>query len=65
MKEPWSVDNELCPNAHQVDEAFKAKVKGMYDVLNLSLEQLKQWGQIVAKWSEPAKGQFKWEFYLR
>jgi hypothetical protein len=53
------VDHDLCPNAHQVDEVFKAKVKGMYDALNLSLEQLKQWGQIVAKWSEPAKQRFK------
>jgi Fe-S-cluster containining protein len=49
------VDSELCPNAHQVDEAFKSRVKGLYDQLNLSLDQLLAWGRIVAKWSEPAK----------
>ena len=51
------VDFELCPNARQVDDEFKVKVKGMYDQLKLSPEKLRQWGQIVAKWSEPAKCQ--------
>jgi hypothetical protein len=49
------VDFELCPKANQVDENFKIKVKSMYMQLNLSLEELKQWGRIVAKYSEPAK----------
>jgi hypothetical protein len=50
---------ELCPNAKQVDEDFKLKVKNMYSELNLSLAELGQWGQIVAKWSKPAKHQLK------
>jgi Fe-S-cluster containining protein len=53
------VDSELCPKAKEVDEEFKAKVKKMYDDLDLSHEQLRQWGLIVSKWSEPAKRLFK------
>ena len=49
------MDFELCPNAREVDDEFKAKVKAMYDQLELTLEELKKWGQVVAKWSEPAK----------
>jgi hypothetical protein len=40
------VDGDICPKAHQVDDAFKAKVKSMYDELNLSLEELAQWGEL-------------------
>jgi Fe-S-cluster containining protein len=49
------VDFELCPKAQQVDETFKAKIQGLYDQLNLSLEQLERWGKVVVKYSEAAK----------
>ena len=38
------VDFELCPNARQVDDEFKVKVKGMYDQLKLILEKLEAVG---------------------
>jgi gamma-glutamylcyclotransferase (GGCT)/AIG2-like uncharacterized protein YtfP len=39
------VDSELCPQAKQIDEDFKAHVKRMYRELNLSREELLEWGQ--------------------
>jgi hypothetical protein len=49
------VDFDLCHNAYQIDDEFKANVKKMYDELNLSLEDLGRWGKIVCKYSEPSK----------
>jgi Fe-S-cluster containining protein len=49
------VDFELCPNAHQVDEEFKAHVKAKFNQLNLGPEEFRRWGKIVAKYCEPAK----------
>jgi Fe-S-cluster containining protein len=49
------VDFELCPKAAQIDEAFKMWVKSLYEPLNLSSEQFRQWSDVVGKYSEPAK----------
>jgi hypothetical protein len=49
------VDFELCPKANQVDENFKMKARSMYLHLNITLEELNKWGQVVAKYCEPAK----------
>ncbi len=42
-------DHESCPNAHQVDEEFKTRIMGLYNELNLSIEELRAWGRVVAK----------------